>query len=172
MIDLEPYIRAVPDFPKPGILFRDITPLLADGPAFKSVVDRVAEEFRGRVDVVLGIESRGFIVGAPVAYVLGCGLAVVRKPGKLPSLTFTAEYALEYGVDRLEIHRDAFGHPCRVLIVDDLLATGGTAGAAAQLVEKLGGEVVGISFVIELEGLGGRERLHPHPVSSLLRFPA
>lgn len=130
MKDFKDYIRDIPDFPKPGIIFKDITPLLANGEAFHAVVDRVAEPYRGRVDTVLGIESRGFIIGAPVAYALHTGLAVVRKPGKLPARTFAAQYALEYGNDTLEIHRDAFRDPCRVLIVDDLLATGGTARAA------------------------------------------
>ncbi len=170
MMDLKAYIRDIPDFPKPGILFRDITPLLANGEAFRAVVDGISEPYRGRVDMVLGIESRGFIFGAPVAYALGSGLAVVRKPGKLPSLTFSAAYALEYGSDSLEIHRDAFGHPCRVLIVDDLLATGGTASAAAQLVERLGGEVVACAFVIELSALNGRERLRGHPAMSLIEY--
>jgi len=168
--ELKDYIREIPNFPKPGILFKDITPLLADGPAFRWVVDRIAEPYRGRIDMVLGIESRGFIVGAPVAYALTSGLAVVRKPGKLPSDTFTAQYALEYGHDALEIHQDAFGHPCRVLIVDDLLATGGTARAAVELVERLGGEVVACAFVIELTALRGRQRLQPHPVASLLQY--
>jgi adenine phosphoribosyltransferase len=168
--DFKEHIRDIPDFPKPGIIFRDITPLLAEGKAFHAVVDAIAERYRNGVDMVLGIESRGFIIGAPVAYALHAGLAVVRKPGKLPSLTFTAQYALEYGRDALEIHRDAFGHPCRVLIVDDLLATGGTAGAAIQLVERLGGEVVACAFVIELAGLKGRERLHPHPVFSVVQY--
>ena len=169
-MDLKRLVRDVPDFPKPGILFRDITPLIADGKAFREVVDRVADSYRGRIDMVLGIESRGFIIGAPVAYALGCGLAVVRKPGKLPSLKFAAEYALEYGIDRLEIHRDAFGKPCRVLIVDDLLATGGTAGAAIELVQRLGGEVVACAFIIELTFLKGRERLAPHPISAVLQY--
>jgi adenine phosphoribosyltransferase len=168
--ELKDYVRDVPGFPKPGIIFRDITPLLADGAAFRAVVDGVAEPYRGRVDKVLGIESRGFIIGAAVAYALGAGLAVVRKPGKLPALTFAAQYALEYGNDALEIHRDAFGHPCRVLIVDDLLATGGTARAAVELVERLGGEVVACTFVIELVALQGRTRLHPHAVSSLIQY--
>jgi adenine phosphoribosyltransferase len=168
--DLREYIRDIPDFPKPGIVFKDITPLLADGAAFHAVVDRIAEPYRDRVDMVLGIESRGFIIGAPVAYALKAGLAVVRKAGKLPSLTFTAQYALEYGHDTLEIHRDAFGHPCRVLIVDDLLATGGTACAAVELVEQLGGEVIACAFVIELHALKGRERLQPHPVMSLIQY--
>ena len=169
-MDIGAFIRSIPGFPKPGIVFKDITPLLADGPAFHYVVDRLAERYRGRVDMVLGIESRGFILGAPVAYALGCGFAIVRKPGKLPADTYSAEYALEYGVDRLEIHRDAFGHPCRVLLIDDLLATGGTAGAAIQLIERLGGEVVECAFVIELAFLPGRQRLAPRSVFSLLTY--
>ena len=168
--DLKSYIRDIPDFPKPGILFRDITPLLANAAAFHQTVERIAAPFKGRIDMVLGIESRGFIVGSPVAYVLNTGLAVVRKPGKLPSLKFTAQYALEYGHDALEIHRDAFGHPCRVLIVDDLLATGGTARAAVELVERLNGEVVACAFIIELSFLKGRESLGPHEVFSLVRY--
>jgi len=171
LTDLKQYIRDIPDFPKPGIIFKDITPLLAHGAAFHAVVNRIAEPYRGRVDQVLGIESRGFIIGAAVAYSLQAGLAVVRKPGKLPALTFAAQYALEYGNDTLEIHRDAFGSPCRVLIVDDLLATGGTAHAAVQLVDRLGGQVVACAFVIELVMLKGRERLNPHPVSSLIQYP-
>ena len=121
---------------------------------------------------MLGIESRGFLFGAAVAYALGCGLAIVRKPGKLPHATFTAEYALEYGQDSLEIHQDAFGHPCRVLMVDDLLATGGTAAATANLVQRLGGEIVACAFIIELVELNGRDQLAPHPVFSLLRYEA
>jgi len=170
-VDPKEYIRNIPDFPKPGIQFKDITPLLTNGEAFHTVVDQIADRYRGQVDIVLGIESRGFIFGAPVAYALHAGLTVVRKPGKLPSLTFSAQYALEYGTDALEIHRDAFGHPCRVLIVDDLLATGGTARAAVELVERLGGEVVACAFVIELSALKGRERLRPHRVSSVIEYP-
>ena len=171
MKDFKQYIRDIPDFPKPGIIFKDITPLLANGEAFRAVVDRIATTYRGGVDQVLGIESRGFIIGAPVAYALGTGLAVVRKPGKLPSRTFAARYALEYGNDTLEIYRDAFGQPCRVLIVDDLLATGGTAHAAVELVSRLGGQVVACAFVIELATLKGRDRLFPHPVASLIQYP-
>ncbi|MBI3783167.1 MAG: adenine phosphoribosyltransferase [Deltaproteobacteria bacterium] len=167
---LRALIRDIPDFPKPGIIFKDITPLLGRGPAFHAVVDHVAEAYNGSVDIVLGIESRGFIFGAAVAYALNAGLAVVRKPGKLPAATFAAQYALEYGSDALEIHRDAFGHPTRVLIVDDLLATGGTANAACNLVEQLGGQIVACAFVIELKALGGRGRLRPHPVSALMEF--
>jgi adenine phosphoribosyltransferase len=168
--DLKRFIRDIPDFPKPGIIFRDITPLLANGPAFRVVVDQLAAPYDGQVDMVLGIESRGFIFGAPVAYALGAGLAVVRKPGKLPAAKLSAQYALEYGTDSLEIHRDAFGHPTRVLIVDDLLATGGTAGAACELVQQLGGEIVACAFVIELAALGGRRSLQPYPVSALLEY--
>jgi len=168
--DPRDYIRDIPNFPKPGIIFRDITPMLADGEAFHEVVDCIAAPYRRRVDMVLGIESRGFLIGAAVAYALRCGLAVVRKPGKLPSLTYAAQYALEYGNDSLEIHRDAFGHPCRVLIVDDLLATGGTASAALELVERLEGEVVACAFLIELTALEGRRRLQPHPVFALIQY--
>jgi adenine phosphoribosyltransferase len=171
-VNFQSLIRDVPNFPKPGIIFKDITPLLANGDAFRAVVDRLAERYRGRVDMVLGVESRGFILGAAVAYALGRGLAIVRKPGKLPAQTVAAEYELEYGADRLEIHRDAFGHPCRVLLVDDLLATGGTAGAAIQLIEHLGGEVVECAFVIELSFLNGRDKLTPHGVFSLIQYAA
>lgn len=170
MKDLKLYIRDIPNFPKPGIIFRDITPLLADGEALHEVIDRLSQPYRGRIDMVLGIESRGFLFGAAAAYALGVGLAVVRKPGKLPAQTYAAQYALEYGRDALEIHRDAFGHPTRVLIVDDLLATGGTACAAVELVERLEGEVVACAFVIELAALGGRDRLQRHEVFSLVRY--
>ncbi len=169
-MDLREHIRDIPDFPKPGIVFKDITPLLANAEALKFIVDDLAQAYRGKVDMVLGIESRGFIMGSAVAYALGVGLTLVRKPGKLPSHTYQAEYELEYGVDTLEIHRDAFGHPCRVLVLDDLLATGGTAGAAVRLVEQLDGEVVACAFVIELGFLQGREKLAPHEVHSLLRY--
>jgi adenine phosphoribosyltransferase len=169
-MDLRSYIRDVPDFPKPGILFKDITPLLAHGPALRSTIDQLGERYRGAVDMVLGIESRGFIIGAALAYALGVGIAIVRKPGKLPAQTFAAQYELEYGTDMLEIHRDAFGEKARVLIVDDLLATGGTATAAIELVERLGGEIVECAFIIELGVLKGRERLAPRAVHSLVRF--
>jgi adenine phosphoribosyltransferase len=169
-MDLHPYIRDVPDFPKAGILFKDITPLLTNGPALRWTIDHLSERYRGTVDIVLGIESRGFLIGAAVAYALGVGIAIVRKPGKLPAQTFSAEYELEYGRDVLEVHRDAFGHATRVLIVDDLLATGGTASAAIRLVEHLEGEIVECAFVIELAFLHGRTRLAPHPVYSLVRF--
>ncbi len=169
-MDLRRYVRDVPDFPKPGILFKDITPLLASGPALRWTIDHLAERYRGTVDMVLGIESRGFLIGAALAYALGVGIAIVRKPGKLPAQTFAAQYELEYGSDMLEIHRDAFGHAARVLIVDDLLATGGTATAAIQLVEHLQGEIVECAFIIELEFLKGRQRVAPHPVYSLIRY--
>lgn len=169
-MDLTAHIRDIPDFPKPGILFKDITPLLANGPALRWTVDHFAERYRGSIDMVLGIESRGFIIGSAVAYALGVGLALVRKRGKLPAETFSAEYELEYGKDILEIHRDAFGHPCRVLILDDLLATGGTARAAVELVKRLQGEVVECAFVIELKLLNGQERLKPSSVYSLIQY--
>lgn len=168
--ELKRWIRDVPDFPKPGIVFRDVTPLLAYGPAFRTSVDHLAAPYRGRVDMVLGIESRGFIFGAAVAYALGAGLAVVRKPGKLPAATLSAAYELEYGSDALEIHSDSFGSPTQLLIVDDLLATGGTARAACDLVEQLGGRIVACAFVIELTALNGRNRLDPYPVRSLIQY--
>ncbi|HEV7734913.1 MAG TPA: adenine phosphoribosyltransferase [Candidatus Binatia bacterium] len=170
MIDLNPHIRDVPDFPKPGIVFKDITPLLADGPAFRATVDALVEPYRGRCDLVLGVESRGFIVGAAAAYALGTGLAVVRKPGKLPYRTHRATYDLEYGTDTLEIHLDGLGTHRRVLLIDDLLATGGTASAAIELVKRCGGDVVGCAFVIELGFLDGRKRLGDHEVHSLLKY--
>ena len=135
-MDLTRYIRDIPDFPKPGIMFKDITPLLADGAALRWTIDHLGERYRGTVDIVLGIESRGFIIGAALAYALGVGLALVRKPGKLPAQTFAAAVRARVRQRQLEIHRDAFGHATRVLIVDDLLATGGTASAAIQLVEQ------------------------------------
>jgi len=163
-------VRAIPDFPKPGILFRDITPLLLDAPAFRDTVEAICRPFLNRVDVIVGIESRGFIVGAAAAYHLGCGLALVRKPGKLPAKTFEARYELEYGSDGLQIHQDAFRHGSRVLIVDDLLATGGTASATIELVKKTGGEVVACAFVIELAALGGRKRLSDVDVHALIQY--
>jgi adenine phosphoribosyltransferase len=169
-MDLRQHIRDIRDFPKPGIVFRDITPLLANGQAWRWTIDHFAERYQGSLDMVLGIESRGFIVGSALAYALGVGLAVVRKPGKLPAATFAESYELEYGTDSLEIHRDAFGHPCRVLIIDDLLATGGTAHAAIELVKRLQGEVVECAFIIELGFLGGRKRLAPHEAYSLVQY--
>ncbi len=163
-------VREVPDFPKPGILFKDITPLLADPQGFVTALDLLTEPFVGRgVQAVVGIESRGFIFGSALAVRFGAAFVPVRKPGKLPAATERVEYALEYGTDALEIHRDALKEGERVLVVDDLLATGGTAEAAGRLVRRLGAEVVGWAFVVELEGLGGRERLQGAEVFSALR---
>ncbi len=172
--DLRRHIRDIPDFPKKGIVFKDITPLLAHPDGFRKTIDAFVERYRGRVDTVLGIESRGFIIGSAVAYGVGTGLTVVRKPGKLPWNTHSADYDLEYGTDRLEIHHDALTAGHRVLIVDDLLATGGTASAAVELVKRCGGHVVACAFVIELAFLNGRKRLGPAAgeVFSLLRYDA
>lgn len=167
---LKTYVRDIKDFPKAGIIFKDITPLLASGAALQAVVDQIADRYRGKIDMVLGIESRGFIIGSAVAYRLGLGLALVRKPGKLPHQTYAARYELEYGSDTLEIHRDAFGNKSRVLIVDDLLATGGTASAAIELVKRLDGEVTACAFIIELSFLNGRKRLETPEVFSLIRY--
>ena len=169
-LDLKQHIRDIPDFPKVGIAFKDITPLLADGAAFRAAVDALIEPYRGRVDTVLGIESRGFIVGAAAAYALGTGIAVVRKPGKLPYHTHTASYDLENRPDAHEIHHDAIGSGHRVLVVDDLLATGGTASAAIELVQRCGGQVVACAFLIELGVLHGRARLAPHEVHALIAY--
>ena len=168
--ELKTYVRDIRDFPKPGIVFKDITPLLAAGAAFQAVVEQIAERYRGTIDMVLGVESRGFVIGAAVAYRLGLGLALVRKPGKLPHETYAARYELEYGSDTLEIHRDALGDKSRVLIVDDLLATGGTASAAVELVRRLDGEVTACAFIIELVFLNGRRRLDVPEVFSLIRY--
>ncbi len=162
-------IRDIPDFPKPGIVFKDITPLLADGQAFAQVVSELACLVDKDVDAIVGIESRGFIFGAALAQQLGLGLITVRKPGKLPADVHSVEYELEYGVDRLEIHRDALSRGHRVVIVDDLLATGGTAAATIELVRALGAEVSACLFVIELAFLNGREALGDVPARSLMR---
>lgn len=164
-------IRDIPNFPKPGVIFKDITPLLNNGLLFKQTIDLLAERYQSRtVDTVLAIESRGFIIGAALAYTLGAGLCIVRKPGKLPYETHSASYELEYGSDTLEVHRDGIRPGSRVLIVDDLIATGGTAAAAAALVSNMRGEVTEFAFVIELSFLGGRERLKPHGVFSMIRY--
>ncbi len=169
--DLKDLIVEVPDFPKPGISFKDITPILQDPRAFKFVVESLADAFRGDdVDLVLGIESRGFLFGAPLAFVLGKGFIPVRKPGKLPRERISASYALEYGVDALEVHRDAVQGGQRVILVDDVLATGGTIAACVQLVKKLGGEVVGVGFLMELTFLAGREKLPGLHVSSVVQY--
>jgi adenine phosphoribosyltransferase len=164
-------IRDIPDFPKPGIVFKDITPLLGNGRLFGQTIDIFADRYRAqKIDTVLGIESRGFIIGAALAYKLGAGFSVVRKPGKLPYQTHSASYELEYGMDKLEIHIDAIPDHARVVIADDLIATGGTAAATAELVSKLGATVVECAFVIELSFLKGREKLKPHAVFSILRY--
>jgi adenine phosphoribosyltransferase len=170
-IDLASLVRDIPDFPTPGVVFKDLTPLFAEHAAFASVVDRLSDAFRSRsVDRVLGVEARGFIVGAPVAYRFGAGFTPVRKAGKLPWQVEQEEYALEYGTDLLEIHRDAVAPGERVLVIDDVLATGGTAAATARLVEKLGAEVVGLGFVVELAFLHGRDKLLGHDIVSLITY--
>ena len=166
---LRALVRDVPDFPQAGIVFRDITPLLGNGTALRSAVDALAALYVG-IDSVVGIESRGFILGAPVAYALGVGMVPVRKLGRLPRRTERADYALEYGTNTVEIHADALQPGERVLIVDDVLATGGTAAATAELVARLGGAVAGIAVLIELPELGGRERLANYVVTSLLQY--
>jgi len=168
---LKARIRHVPDFPKPGILFYDITTLLRDAEGFRAAVDAIAAPYRGQaIDLVVGVESRGFILGAAVADRLGVGFVPVRKPGKLPSKTIRATYSLEYGTDSLEIHSDAVERGQRVLIVDDLLATGGTARATADLVRQLGGTVLGIAFLIELADLNGRARLAGETLHVVLTY--
>jgi adenine phosphoribosyltransferase len=168
---LRALIRDIPDFPKPGILFRDITPLLRDPSALALSVELMANPFRGeKFDVVVGAESRGFIFGIAVAQALACGFIPVRKPGKLPHRTTKAVYTLEYGQDSLEMHQDAFPAGSKVLIVDDLLATGGTMKACCELVEHLGGRVAGCSVLIELNALGGRKLLAPRPVNSVITY--
>lgn len=172
-LDLKLYIRDIPDFPKPGILFKDLTPIWKDPAAFRAMVDRLGEQYRSAgVQTVAGIESRGLILGAALAYHLGTGLVPVRKAGKLPWKTVKASYALEYGEATTELHADAVEPGTRVLIVDDLLATGGTAEAAVELVRKLKGEIVGVSFLVELAFLKGRPRLEKSGVEvfSLLRY--
>jgi adenine phosphoribosyltransferase len=168
--ELKKLIRDIPDFPKPGIMFRDITPLIGSARGFAAVVDAMAESYLGQVDSVLGIESRGFIVGAPVAYRLGVGLTIARKPGKLPFHTLDESYDLEYGSASLQMHQDGIAPQSRVLLVDDLLATGGTAEAALRLVRRVGGQIVGCAFIVELTGLRGRERLAPVNCTSLIQY--
>jgi len=169
--DLRRFIRDVPDFPEPGIVFRDVTPLLADAEAHRRAVEEVSRPFRGeRIDRVLGIESRGFIFGAPVALALGTGFGLVRKAGKLPFETISVEYDLEYGSDRVEMHVDAVEPGQRVLVVDDLIATGGTAAAAVALARRAGGEVIGAAFLIELVGLAGRDRLDLERIHTVIRY--
>jgi adenine phosphoribosyltransferase len=169
--DLRAKIREVPDFPKPGILFYDITTLLKDADAFREAIQLLTEPYQDqRVDVVVGMESRGFIFSAPMAYQLHAGLVPVRKLGKLPAETVSVEYALEYGTNTLEVHKDAIAPGQRVLIVDDLLATGGTVHGTIELVQRLEGEVVGLAFLVELLFLKGRERLKGHDIHSVIQY--
>lgn len=168
---LKSIIRDVPDFPKPGIVFKDITPLLADHAAFTELVQAFADAYRGAgVTKVLGIEARGFLLAAPIALALGAGLVPVRKKGKLPYKTVAASYSLEYGTDTLEMHADAVKAGEKVLVVDDVLATGGTAAAVCDLVEKLGGQVAGVAMLIELEFLNGRSKLAGRNIHSLIKY--
>jgi len=170
-MDLTAHIRAVPDFPKPGILFRDITPLLADHAAFAAAIDRLAEPWQGTpIDAVAAVEARGFLFAGPLALKLGVGLIPVRKPGKLPAETISYRYDLEYGSDELEMHCGILKEAARVLVVDDVLATGGTAEACVKLIESAGATVAGCSFLVELEGLGGRERLGSHRTETVLTY--
>lgn len=171
MTDLKSLIREVPDFPKPGINFYDITTLLKDPVGWKGVIDALKEHYKDtKVDVVVGIEARGFFFAPAIAYALGAGFVPVRKPGKLPAQTESVEYALEYGTDKLEVHKDAIQPGQKVLILDDVLATGGTASGVARLVEKLGGTVAGMGFVIELDFLNGRSKLNGREIFSLLHY--
>ena len=170
-MDLKEKIRVIEGFPKEGISFKDITTLVADGEAFKESIDRIVEHLKDKnVDVILGPEARGFIFGVPVAYALGVGFVPVRKKGKLPAETVSVDYSLEYGVDVLEIHKDAIKKGQRVAIVDDLLATGGTVEAVAKLVEKVGAEVVALDFAIELTELKGRDKLEGYKIMSLVQY--
>jgi len=170
-LDLRQFIRDVPDYPAPGVLFRDITPLLGSASAFRQACDRLADRYRGvALDAVATIESRGFTFGAVLAYQLGLGVVPVRKAGKLPAETISASYSLEYGEAVLEVHRDAIGPGQRILVVDDLLATGGTAAATRELITRLGGELAGYGFLIELLALGGRGRLAGARVEALLEL--
>ena len=170
-MDLKSLIRDIPDFPKPGILFRDITTLLRDPEGLRYTIDILTEKCKDfSPEYVVGMESRGFIIGAPLAYKLGAGFIPVRKPGKLPSAVHAVEYELEYGTDRLEVHQDALHPGSRVLIVDDLIATGGTAAATAKLVQRIGCSLVGFAFIIELQDLGGRQRLPDVPIVTLIQY--
>ena len=171
-IDIKDKIRAVKDFPKPGIIFRDITTALKDADTLKVMIDYLCEQFKDtKIDYIAGIESRGFIFGMPMAYKLNAGFAPIRKPNKLPAETFAQEYELEYGTDKIEVHKDAFSEGANVLVVDDLLATGGTAEAACKLVKKTGANLVGIAFLIELEALEGRKKITDAPkIVSMLKY--
>ncbi|MDD5455332.1 MAG: adenine phosphoribosyltransferase [Candidatus Ratteibacteria bacterium] len=168
---LKSAIRDVPDFPRKGIIFKDITPVLKDGKLFSLAIENMLEPFRDqKIDSVVAIEARGFIFGGAMANILNCGIIPIRKSGKLPSKTHSIDYELEYGTDTLEVHTDAINKGDKILLVDDLLATGGTARGVCKLIEKSGGEIVGISFLIELAFLNGREKLKNYPVHSVLQF--
>src|SRR3989338_7333823 len=168
---LADYVRNIPDFPKPGILFRDITTLLQDRRAFKEAVNRISAEYKNKkIDIVVAVEARGFILGGAIAHKLGAGFVPVRKKGKLPAKANAVTYDLEYGSDTLEIHEDALAPGCRVLIIDDLLATGGTVKAVTDLVKQLEGKIVGIAFLIELLDLKGKDKLKDYPLFSLIKY--
>ena len=170
-MDLRKYVQDVPAHPEPGILFRDLTPLFADADAFRAAVSQVAAPFQGQaIDYVLGIESRGFLLGGPVALELGVGFTMVRKAGKLPRQTRSVTYELEYGTDTVEVHHDALGQGDRVLIVDDVIATGGTARAAIELARQAGAEICGCAFLVELTGLGGRQLLDAEPIHAVIQY--
>ena len=170
-MDLKKFIHDVPDFPKKGVGFKDITPLLSDAKAFAEMIDRLCEPFVGQgIQIVAGIESRGFLLATPIAYRLGAGMVPIRKKGKLPRKVHSASYALEYGTDSIEAHADAFPKNAKVLLVDDVLATGGTAGAAISLIETIGGQLVGSAFLIELAFLGGRAKLPGRKIHSLVTY--
>lgn len=171
LVDVKSLIRAIPDFPVPGILFRDITPLLKDAKGFQSAIDLFVDHFKGReIDYVVGIEARGYMLGAPLAYGIGAGFVPVRKPGKLPYSKLAENYALEYGTNSLEIHADALGAGDRVVVVDDLLATGGTAAATRRLIERLGARIEAFAFLIELEALKGRDALSGVDVTTFVTY--
>lgn len=170
-MNLESKIRNIQNFPKPGIGFKDITTLLKDGEAFKEAVDRIVENLKDKdIDYVVGPEARGFLLGAPVAYALGVGFVPIRKPGKLPAEVVSFEYDLEYGTDKIEMHKDSIEEGKKVAIIDDLLATGGTVEAATKLIESLGGEIASIQFLIELEFLNGRDKLKGYDVESIIKY--
>lgn len=171
IMELKDYIRSIQDYPKEGILFRDITTLLKDKDAFKLAIDKMAEQVKNKkVDLIVGAESRGFLIGSALAYKMNCGFIPVRKKGKLPYKTISEEYALEYGTDTLYMHEDAIKKGDNVLVVDDLIATGGTALAMIKMVEKLGGNVIGSSFLIELEELNGRKEIEKYPINILIKY--
>lgn len=170
-MEFEKYIRDIPDFPQKGIVFKDITTLLSNEKAFKGVIDKIAKQYEGEsIDKVIGIESRGFIFGGMLAYLLGCGFVPARKAGKLPYKTVSESYSLEYGEAVIEMHEDSIGKGEKILLVDDLLATGGTAEAVVKLIKKLGGDISGIEFLIELDFLNGREKLSGYNVNSVIHY--